>query len=100
MTRNGVQQLTRARQPTKLADPKRNGGYTSWRIGASGFRLRVESRKPAEVIDELPTLEERLNGPVEGDLLFGVQVGDGGMVAHAITNSTHYEPWLRRSGWT
>ena len=36
---------------------------------------------------DYPTMEERLTAPVESDLLFGVQVGEGGMVAHAITNS-------------
>ena len=86
VTRNGIQQLTRARQ-TKLA-----ASEEKWRLHKLEDKLvssqgRVKETS-AEVIDELPTLEERPNGPAEGHLLFGVQAGDGGMVAHAITNST------------
>ncbi|OLP88022.1 hypothetical protein AK812_SmicGene30703 [Symbiodinium microadriaticum] len=62
VTRNGIQQLTRARQPIKLA-----ASEEKWRLHKLEDRcIWVSSQgrskeASSEVIDELPTLEERLN---------------------------------------
>ena len=82
VTRNGSHRLMRVRAPVKLeADDEK------WRVASlDGKKFWVSSKgsvkeMDSETIDELPTLEERAHGPVDGDLVLGARLGEGAVVA-------------------
>ena len=82
VTRNGSHRLMRVRVPVKLeADDEK------WRVASlDGKKFWVSSKgsvkeMDSETIDELPTMEERAHGPVDGDLVFGARLGEGAVVA-------------------
>ena len=74
----------RARAPVKLeADDEK------WRVASlDGKKFWVSSKgsvkeMDSETIDELPTMEERAHGPVDGDLVCGARLGEGAVAAKA-----------------